>query len=586
MKKARLAIATISLVMVSCLFRSGPSDRNDIVLATVNDRPVTAAQMDSLAESQNILIHDTTDVEFLKRSLLDSLIEQRLVDIRVDSVTAELESDRDFVNKRRNELTNTILRLMYESEISAKVAADSAEIVQYYTDNPGQFKEPEQVRAAHVLIKTPPPDTSGVKSEKKKAEIAKNNEKETIARTEAILTEAKAGENWDSLAAKYSQDAVNSKKGGDLGYFPRGAMDAPFDSAAFAAQVGDIVGPVKTRFGYHVIKIIDHKPEATLEFNEDVYSKIKGTLTAKKEKELADRFVDSLKTNARFTYNEAVLGQPDSLLDAGAWVMFVNDADTVFEKELQDNFPKYLAYNGITSWSTDDKKNFLNEISISYLLRAAGMALGYYDDPKAIQAKQDLTVREAQLRVNNMLRDLQYQPTEDEVEAYYNQNFEDRYKVKKPLHVQHIIFSDSTLALAVRDSLIAGADFKEMALRYYPGEPEIREVAYDLSFISDEELGVDFFAAVSALDVGEISMPVKTEWGYHLIKLVAKREDKKVDQVRPGIRTALMNAANARTRGMYLKQWRGMATIKINEGLLKKYDFPESLHAIELAPQG
>jgi peptidyl-prolyl cis-trans isomerase C len=588
MKKIVLIALFFGLLLTGCFLSSSKTDQGEQVLARVDSKTVTAAQLDSIAEAKSIVINDTTDVKALKTELLDTLIDNALIQMRQDSIALTLDNDLAFSEKRNDDVSNAVFRMMFEGEISNKVKIDSSEVLQYYQDHLDQFKNPEQVKASHILIPPPPPDTAGVKDKEKIKAIINKNDQETKKRAEAVFDKAKKGENWDSLVVKYSQDATNNKKGGDLGYFPRGRMVPAFDSAAFAGQVGEIIGPVKTRFGYHIIKIVDKKPEEPRELNEELRADIEKQLTKTKERDMANEFLDSLKTRANYVFNEPILALPDSGLDPATWVMIVNSTDTVYEDRLQKEFYKYLRHYGIadTAWTIDTKKDMLKDISVTYLLRAAGKKLGYFEMPKAIEEYDDFTNREAELRTKNSLRDLEYSPSEDEIEQFFNANFEERYKEKKPLHIQHIIFKDSAEALVIRDSILAGADFKEMALKYYPGEPEIREVAYDLGYISEKELGPEFFDYVNTLKVGDVSLPFKTEWGYHIVKLVDRREDKKLDQVRPGIRKALIEAADAKVRNQYLSQRRLEVPIVIEEKALKKHKFPESLYSVEITPKG
>ncbi len=112
----------------------------------------------------------------------------------------------------------------------------------------------------------------------------------------------------------------------------------------------------------------------------------------------------------------------------------------------------------------------------------------------------------------------------------------------------HILFQDSLLAEAVRDSIISGADFAEMAKRYYPGDPEIREVLYNLDYIGPDEMGHVFYGVADAMKVGEVSHAVKTNWGYHLIKLVNRKQDRTLAQVKPGIKQHLKDTSDAQRR--------------------------------------
>ncbi len=582
MKIFHAVLLCCGLAIISCAGGYKFVDKSKVVLGRVDGRPITAAEMDSIAGAKNVIISDTTDVQLLKQNLLDSLINQKLIDIRVDSVKAILEQDRAFIEMRNSEIANNVFRLMFDGEITFKIQMDSSEIDSFYSQHPEQFMTPEQVRAAQILISIPKPETAGVKSAKAKEKIIAANEKESLKRAKAILAKAKSGENWDSLCAKYSEDKNTNQKGGDMGLISRGRMAAEFDSAAFSAEVGSIVGPVKTRQGFHIIKVSEHLMPTLKPLDAQLRGTIRASLFRNHEKEKADKFVDSLKSIAHYEFNEQVLNLPDSLVKADEWVMVVNGKDTVFADRLLQNLPKFMRLKKYTEATPEIKRELLQDMSVNNLLRAAGKDLGYYDNPKVISAGIEFTDNEARRKLEQILRDTTYQPTEDEVKAYYDRYFEERYREKKPLKVQHIIFQDSTLALIIRDSLLQGADFKEMALRYYPGEKEIREIAFDLGYISEQEMGPTFFEAVKQLEVGQISLPIKTVWGYHIAKLTDKRQDKTIDQVRPGIRDALKKNADNAVKKRILDQWRASANIVIDNRTLEKYEFPEVIKPINL----
>jgi len=130
--------------------------------------------------------------------------------------------------------------------LRAKVNPTPAEIERAYNNNIDQYTTPEQVRASHILLKTEGKDDAAVK-----------------AKAEEILKQARAGADFAELAKKYSEDEASAKQGGDLDYFGKGRMVPEFDQAVFSIEPGTISDPVKTQYGYHIIKLVDKKPSTT-----------------------------------------------------------------------------------------------------------------------------------------------------------------------------------------------------------------------------------------------------------------------------------------------------------------------------------
>jgi len=128
----------------------------------------------------------------------------------------------------------------------AKVNVPPGDIDRAYNNNIEQYTTPEQVRASHILLKTEGKDEAAVK-----------------AKIEELLKQARGGADFAELARKNSEDEGSAKNGGDLDFFQRGRMVAEFDQAAFAMQPGQISDPVKTQYGYHIIKLVDKKPATT-----------------------------------------------------------------------------------------------------------------------------------------------------------------------------------------------------------------------------------------------------------------------------------------------------------------------------------
>jgi len=153
-----------------------------------------------------------------------------------------------------------------------KVSITEKEISDHYELNQESFKNPKQIKARHILLKLSP-------------DASESEETKTKKKALSLLKRLKDGEDFAALAKKYSQGPTASK-GGDLGYFTQGKMVKPFEELAFSLKKGEIGGPVKTRFGWHIIRIDDIK-DATVKTFAEVRNQIVTTLKNDVSKEIA-----------------------------------------------------------------------------------------------------------------------------------------------------------------------------------------------------------------------------------------------------------------------------------------------------------
>jgi peptidyl-prolyl cis-trans isomerase C len=176
------------------------------------------------------------------------------------------------------------LKKLIEDEVVPKVTVSDSEIRAFYDNNPDTFKQPERVKASHILIKVDPKADSAQKAEAKK-------------KIDLVQAKIKKGEDFGALAKEYSE-GPSGPKGGDLGYFSRGQMVKPFEDAAFAMKPGEVSGMVETRFGYHLIKVTDKTPEGTIPYG-DVKEKLGEFLKQRKIQEEVQVYVKSLEGKAK-----------------------------------------------------------------------------------------------------------------------------------------------------------------------------------------------------------------------------------------------------------------------------------------------
>ncbi len=157
----------------------------------------------------------------------------------------------------------------------------------FYKSNPDSFQAPEQLRASHILLKTSPEDPQDVKTQKR-LELS------------GILGRIEKGADFADMARNHS-DCPSKEKGGDLGFFSKGAMVKPFEDAAFAMKPGEVSEIVETQFGFHVIKL-EEKNEARKEEFDAVKGDITNHLVATKEQAKFDEFINELRKEAVIEY--------------------------------------------------------------------------------------------------------------------------------------------------------------------------------------------------------------------------------------------------------------------------------------------
>jgi peptidyl-prolyl cis-trans isomerase C len=291
-------------------------------VATVNGVEVSRAQFERLLQS-NIAQYRANGQELTDQNIaslapvvLESLINQEVlfqesrrrgIEVSESEIQSQIATMREEYGSEEAlsqalaaqgvtgaELAESVeqsiaVQKLLQRQLGDRLQVDDREIRQFYEQNPESFRRPEQVRVRHILI-----STEDLSSEEEKAAARE--------RIGAIRGRALAGEDFAELASAYSE-GPSRQEGGDLGYFPRGEMVEPFERAAFSVPVGDISGIIETRFGYHVLKVLDRRDEAIVPLSEEVEDRVRTYLLQQKSQQLVAGYVESLKEDAEITRN-------------------------------------------------------------------------------------------------------------------------------------------------------------------------------------------------------------------------------------------------------------------------------------------
>jgi len=311
-------VSLLPLLLVLLLSTGSPVHATKIgIAATVQGQEISEARLQTEIDSYlfqqgtNVgAIRDPKRFKELREKILDVLIGQELLwqaasrdkifadDAEVAQAfkqyQAQFEDEVSFDNKLKqggyNQFTfqeNLKQRLSVQKWVRELVSKDisisDAEVHTFYLENQQEFSVPETIRARHILIQL-------------EAGASEETRATAIEQLSVIRQEIDAGADFAALATEKSQ-GPSAAKGGDLGYFTRGQMVAPFEAAAFALAPGEVSGIVETRFGLHLIQLVDHKAAAQQK-EEDLAQRIRGFLLQEKSQLAVEAAVSRLKQEA------------------------------------------------------------------------------------------------------------------------------------------------------------------------------------------------------------------------------------------------------------------------------------------------
>ena len=251
--------------------------RGDLILSPLQD-PITGGSIAAQSSVQHYLALLDQKREVAVAPIAAEPFEKS---VKVTDADIKAYYDKNLQAFQTPEVAKIEYLLLNQDAMAAQVKIDPAEVKQAYEANAKQYATNEERQASHILIT--------VKKDAPEAEKA-------AAKAKAADLAAKARAKPDSfaeLAKTYSQDPGSAAQGGDLGSFSRGAMVKPFEDAVFGAKVGDIVGPIETDFGYHVIKVTGITPPHVQSFDEvkgRIESELKRQKAAQKFAAAADQF--------------------------------------------------------------------------------------------------------------------------------------------------------------------------------------------------------------------------------------------------------------------------------------------------------
>jgi peptidyl-prolyl cis-trans isomerase C len=264
---------------------ASPAVPDDKVVVSVGDMKITALEfneiVNTLPEQNRTAVRGPAKKEFGQFLM-------RVLVLAQEGKNRKLDESAEFKTQEKFQSDNLLAQKTF-NQIGETIKVDNAEMQSYYDAHKQEY---EQVRARHILIRvagSPSPAEPG------KKELT---DAEALAKAQEIRKKLVEGADFAQLAAAESDDTGSKTKGGDLGFFGHGRMVAPFEQAAFSMRVGEISDPIKSQFGYHIIKV-----EARKSFEDS-----KPQIEQRVRSEKAQKILQEMQTKANATLDPEFFG--------------------------------------------------------------------------------------------------------------------------------------------------------------------------------------------------------------------------------------------------------------------------------------
>jgi peptidyl-prolyl cis-trans isomerase C len=273
------------IFLVGCGGKVGKS-KNPVV-AKVNEEVITLQEFNERVSEFLGEANREEKIKFLDEWIANKLLAQ-------EAKAIGLNKREDIIRRLNLAEEQILVEAIIQEKVTGKVKVTQKEVEKYFSSHKMDYATPEERCVSHILIKVPSDATPKMLAEAEK-------------RAREVLRKVRAGADFATMAKRYSEEEETAEVGGYLGYFKRGELvSKEFEDTAFSLKVGEISDLVKTKFGYHIIKVEGRKPPKERPL-EEVYELVRDDLLRKKRNELFIRLVKELEGKAKITKNLQLL---------------------------------------------------------------------------------------------------------------------------------------------------------------------------------------------------------------------------------------------------------------------------------------
>jgi parvulin-like peptidyl-prolyl isomerase len=537
---------------------------NDPIVAKVGDDEITVSVVNNFFDKMGVTFTSAEEEFRAKRDALDSLIDYKLM-IK-GAYAANLDKDTEVDQLVNSEKSNFMFDELYRQEILPKVSVSDKEVEEFYDRLKVEY------HLTHILVST---------------------QKEA----DSIAAEIKKGADFGGIARAISLDQSSAVRGGDLDFISWGMqVDPEFRDAAFKLSVGQTSDPVKTSYGWHIIRLLETREAQQLGDKAQLLPAIRDLLKSRKSSEVEAAFLKQIEERAQVEINtEATqmlmdrLDQfyPKTLGSAARPDNFFPQTELLKPFELQMVLASYQG----------------GEVTVEdYLKKIANVAEAYRprfndsDSLKKVIFRLELrNIMEYEAGQRNVEQETEYQKRimdfreglmadrfvrttlgrnievdEDEIREYYNSHLED-FMTPRELHLQEIEVDSSQQAVRIGEQLSAGADFGALAAKYTV-RSGFKEKKGDLGLVQPGRFPA-LYEVARLLVKGQVSDTIRNDDGkYSIVKLIDTKESAAapVESIVGQVKQKIMTLKRSTATADWLKEERSKTGITVYDDVLRK----------------
>ena len=440
---------------------------------------------------------------------------------------------------------NMILNALYKVEIEAKAGDISDKEIEGIHN-----RLKETLHARHILVKD-----------------------EALA--DSIYKLLQGGADFAELAMQYSEDRSNKSKGGDLGEFSAMTMVQEFEDAVYALSPGETSKPIKTQYGFHIINLLEKKPNPKVKPIEQEKNRILQTLKRKKQAELAQKFIEDLFDGAGLEfYDNAVktiidvysalekeaepAAPPTFTPEQRQMVVAKYNEGTMTIAQFDSSFQKLPPFRRQKLDGPDAVKQFVKRSIQGPLLekKADELKITETEEYKALYNESIERRMVDEFRKNVLYKEID--PDDEQVKAYYDAN-PDSFMEGEQVKVTEIQVNTEDEAKKLIDRINKGEDIGKLATEFTQRSYTQKKNG-DLGFFTERRYP-ELFKAAKTIKPGELyPNPIPFQKKFSVIKLV----EVKKPEIKPfdSVKRIIKNKLRTKMRDEALDTWMEQAKSK------------------------